>query len=232
MKILTLLLLASCFGRAQTKATRKSETTTDKKSSIVGHTTSIGIPVDGDTKTPVAGAPCPQESIVLDGAPGSAYYPYGVYVTSTTSGVTWEWMPVYGQIWNCKNKKWERDHGVEEIHRKHTAFMDKLRADIVVARLAGEELDSAAIREAVNPSRSYNGFVCYGENCFQKLQCNGESEMTSQLVAQLSFWNPSESELPLSMLQSYVKGMNCDGGTMKAYQIMNDRIIGWLVKQK
>jgi hypothetical protein len=54
---------------------------------------------------------------------------------------------------------------------------------------------------------------------------------TAALMAQLSFWNPTEEQLPLKLMENYLKGMRCDAGTDRAYSIMNTRIENWLRAQ-
>lgn len=170
----------------------------------------VKIPKDLTTKDVQAGLQCHDDGI--SGA--DSWYPNGTLEYDLKQHVKWR-IP-YNQIWKCKDDKWQHDLVDENNRAVHQEAVAKVREAITRRRLTAKEIP--LVEESMQVSYTPN------------IACYDEATETAMLIAQLSLWNPSESELPLKMLESYVKGMNCDAGTQRAYEIMNQRIIDWLKK--
>lgn len=182
----------------------------------------------GQTKSIVQredSTPSQKETLVIEGVPCALQNGGSSYLLSPTPTL----IAPLREIWVCENFKWHHDRCAETKRDIREALVERAREGIRVRKLTKEEI--GVIYEVVHSSSSYSGFSCSGDGCIDRMECGEDSITTAELVAQLSFWNPPESELPLSMLQSYVKGMICDVSTRRAYQIMNERIIAWLTKQ-
>lgn len=135
-----------------------------------------------------------------------------------------------GQVWNCVDNKWRRNFKAELREAAHFVLVAKVRDAVLVRKLSPDEI--TVIAEATNHDYTSNGVVYYVEHGYEIHACEVEAMRTADLIAQLSFWHPTESELPLQLLMSYVKGINCGDSARHAYAITNERIMTWLKEQK
>lgn len=136
------------------------------------------------------------------------------------------WTVPAGQIWHCDNGHWARDTAAEQAEAARLKLVGTVRAQIATRKLTKEEI--GVIGEATYHAL-FSG-SCGSDGCDAQF-CSYEAMRSAELIGQLSFWHPTEDQLPLAMLQSYLKGMRCDGGAQRAYQIMNGRIMAWLEAQ-
>jgi hypothetical protein len=132
------------------------------------------------------------------------------------------------QVWKCVDGKWRRDMEAEVRRDEHTTFVSEVRSLITTQKLTPDQIE--VIEEAIRKP-FYGGFTCSPRGCeadIERLNCFGEAASTADLIAQLSFWKPTEEELPLTLLESFVKGSSCEAGSLRAYEIINQRIISYL----
>lgn len=136
-----------------------------------------------------------------------------------------KWTYPAGEVWDCLDGKWIHDTKEEVKQKKHAALVDATRGMVTTRKLTASEV--AVVFEATDhwPRGS---FSCSGTDCGDVIYCNAEGQRTADLIAQLSFWKPTEDELPLSLMQSFVKGMRCGPATKHAYEIINQRIVVYL----
>lgn len=138
------------------------------------------------------------------------------------------WTIPESQRWDCRDGHWRRDLDKEAKERKHKESVDAVRAIITDRKLTAQELPLAPEAATIWPSGGVS-YLSPGESS----GCRESARANATLIAQLSFWNPKEDELPLALMMEYVKGAAvCGEAAQQAYRIMNSRIMAWLMKQE
>lgn len=207
LKLASLIVILSLSACGQTKPVAKKQAAQDTPQTIK------------------EGAECLDSAGTL-----TAGYTYGSSINLRGDTVLYQgnkvWSAPDNQVWECLDKKWKRDLKAEATQAAHHKLVNQTRSQIATRKLNKDEI--SVIGEATDHV-PYSG-NCGTDGC-DALFCSYAAIRSAELIAQLSFWKPTEEQLPLAMLQVYLKGMRCDNGTQRAYEIMNGRITSWLEEQ-
>lgn len=143
------------------------------------------------------------------------------------------WTHPAGEIWECRVEVLGFDHERIPTNDYYLATVGKWRRDIklerhkAAVRLVAEAVSRRKLTAdeiwLVREATMMRAWEDAGSGCL--------ATQNADLVAQLSFWRFTEAELPIALMIEYSKGQGCNEAGKRAYQIMNDRIVGWLEKQ-
>lgn len=226
MKHLTiLLLLATCACHGQ-QAKMANGTTRQTISIFDASGKSREVPL----RPMVTGAACYVDHNDIPGNSDGDSWGTGSYSWETMydAKLGFSWSHPSDQYWGCIANKWVRNLQAEKARDEHLSFVNSVRDALSRRKLTDAEF---AVMREINFSAAQTTFTCSGHGCFEAIECQHQQQRTADLIAQVGFYNPTEEDLPLKFLKSYVKGMTCDAGIGRAYEIMNERIMEYLKKQ-